>query len=78
MYLSKLKCNYLTSSPLFKALHPVLANGPVQMSIAKSIGASVRTAVCRKHTTVSCLTVGCDWSDDGHPADVTVSHLDTV
>ena len=43
---------------------PMLDNGPVQMTLGTSMGASVRAAVCRKHTAVSCLEVGCDWLDE--------------
>ena len=42
----------------------MLDNGSVQMTLAKSMGASVRAAVCRKQTAVSG-----DWLDEGQ-ADV--------
>ena len=57
-------------------------NELVPRSRTKTIGASAHAATCRKQAAVSCLAVGCDWSDDSHAnvhtADATVSHLDTV
>ena len=50
----------------------MLDNGTVHMSLSKSIGASVRAAVCRKHTAESCLKVGCDWTDEVHAARYTL------